>query len=74
MQFSAKYLQNNRLAHPLWKLVTPPVRKILDPLLLLFRVFHGWAEMHKVFEAHFRIIYLVLLKAYFEQLPRLLLN
>ena len=32
MQFSAKKLQNNRLAHPLWELV-PPLRKILDPPL-----------------------------------------
>ena len=30
-----KKLQNNRLAHPLWKLVPPPLRKILDPPLML---------------------------------------
>ena len=29
MQFSAK----NRLAHPLWELVSPPLRKILNPPL-----------------------------------------
>ena len=34
MQFSAKKLQNNRLAHPFWELAHP-LGKILDPPLLL---------------------------------------
>ena len=38
MQLSVKNLQNNRLAHPLWDLASPPTppRKILDqPLITL---------------------------------------
>ena len=35
MQFSAKKLQNNRLAHPFWELAPPPFEKILDPPLQL---------------------------------------
>ena len=38
MQFSAKNLQNNRLAHPLWELAPPHGN--LDPPLVRFELSH----------------------------------